>query len=114
MTPDPDRGPWEPGSAEFDEGSEVYAARCTACHGRDGAGDNDRGYPRLQGQHYSYMSRQARLVVDGLRKVDPGMTAIFNELSADDIDRALNYISYLPVPATDQAPDVDWRNPDFR
>jgi cytochrome c553 len=114
MTPDPDRGPWEPGSSEYEEGAGIYAARCAACHGSDGAGDNERGYPRLQGQHYSYMSRQARLVGGGLRKVDPGMTAIFAGLSAADIDRALNYISYLPVPAADQAPDVDWRNPDFQ
>jgi cytochrome c553 len=114
MNPDPARGPWRPATPEFAEGSEIYAARCASCHGVDGAGDNDRALPRLQGQHYSYMSRQARLVRDGLREVDPGMAAIFAELSTADIDMALNYISYLPVPAADLAPDVDWRNPDFR
>ena len=32
----------------------------------------------------------------------------------DQVDKALNYVSYLPIPAGDLAPDVDWRNPDFR
>lgn len=114
MTPEPERGPWGPASPEFREGSEIYAARCASCHGAGGGGDNARAYPRLQGQHYSYMLRQARLVRDGLREVDPAMGTIFGALSGDDIDKALNYVSYLPVPAADLAPGVDWRNPDFQ
>ena len=114
MTPAPDQGPWGPGSADFSQGAEIYTARCSACHGVDGAGNNARAYPRLQGQHYRYMQRQARLVRDGLREVDPAMAAVFSALTADQVDRALNYVSYLPIPAADLAPDVDWRNPDFQ
>ncbi|MGD2173293.1 MAG: c-type cytochrome [Gammaproteobacteria bacterium] len=114
MTPAPDQGPWGPDSAEFSEGAEIYASRCAACHGSDGGGDNARAYPRLQGQHYSYMLRQARLVRDGLREVEPGMAAVFAALTAEQVGKALNYVSYLPIPAADLAPDVDWRNPDFQ
>lgn len=114
MTPDPEQGPWGPASAEFREGSIIYASRCASCHGDDGAGDNARGYPRLQGQHYSYMLRQARLVRDGLREVDPAMAAVFAALSGDEVDKALNYVSQLPVPVEDLAPGLDWTNPDFR
>lgn len=114
MTPAPDRGPWRPETAEFREGSEIYTARCATCHGIDGGGDNAGGYPRLQGQHFRYMQRQAHLVRDGLRQVEPGMAAVFAALTADQVDKALNYVSYLPIPAADLAPDVDWRNPDFK
>jgi cytochrome c553 len=113
MTPAPGRGPWQPASDEYEAGQKIYSERCAACHGADGRGDNARGYPRLQGQHYAYMLRQAGLVREGLRRVDAGMTAILKELSASDIERALNYVSYLPVPAADLAPSADWRNPDF-
>ncbi|HKJ53737.1 MAG TPA: c-type cytochrome [Gammaproteobacteria bacterium] len=114
MTPAPDQGPWEPASAQFGEGAEIYASRCASCHGIDGAGDNAQAYPRLQGQHYRYMQRQARLVRDGLREVEAGMAAVFAALTADQVDKALNYVSYLPIPAADLAPDADWRNPDFQ
>ena len=113
MTPAADRGPWQPGSTEHDAGERVYTEHCASCHGADGAGDNARGYPRLQGQHYAYMLRQARLARDGLRRVAPSMAVILEGLSMADIERALNYASYLPVPAADLAPNADWHNPDF-
>jgi len=113
MTPAPGRGPWKPASDEYEAGAKIYAERCAACHSTDGSGDNARGYPRLQGQHFAYMLRQAGLVREGLRRVDASMAAIIDELSPTDVERALNYVSYLPVPAADVAPNADWRNPDF-
>lgn len=114
MNPAHERGPWQPGSDAYREGESIYTEHCAACHGADGAGDNDRVYPRLQGQHYSYMARQARQVRAGLRNVDPSMAGIFSALTENECEKALNYASYLPVPAADQAPGVDWRNPDFQ
>ena len=113
MSPQHNRGPWAPGSAEYEAGREIYATYCQTCHGADGRGDNARGYPRLQGQHFSYMARQARLARKGLRRVDPSMAALFGTVSADDFDRALNYVSQLAVAADELAPDPGWRNPDF-
>ena len=70
-------------------------------------------YPRLQGQHYNYMQRQARLARNRLRRVAPVMSDLFTTLSEQDFDQVLNYVSYLPVSASDLAPDTAWRNPDF-
>ena len=114
MNPDYTRGPWPPDDPRHAEGGLVYSQYCSGCHGQQGEGDNERVYPRLQGQHYSYMIRQARLVRDGLRTVDPAMADIFRALSAEDLDKVLNYVSYLPPPAGDLAPGPEWRNPDFQ
>lgn len=113
MNPQPGRGPWPPGSAEYAEGEALYAAHCAACHGIDGAGDDGAAYPRLQGQHFDYLVRQARYARDGLRDLGPAMAGVLSTLSGEQLDRALNYVSHLPLPATDLAPDADWRNPDF-
>ena len=86
----------------------------TGCHGRSGEGDNQKVFPRLQGQHYLYMKRQARLVRDRLREVEPGMAKLLMTLPERDLDLVLNYVSHLEVPADDLAPEVNWRNPDYQ
>lgn len=113
MNPAHDTGPWPAGSTGYDQGEAIYNRRCAACHGAGGEGDNARSHPRLQGQHFSYMMRQARLVRDGLRAVDPAMTAVFGELTDAEVEQVLNYVSFLPVLQADLAPDPGWRNPDF-
>lgn len=114
MNPAYTRGPWPPASSEYIEGNQIYSQNCASCHGKTGEGNNPLSYPRLQGQHFTYMQRQARLVRDGLRVVDPEMIALFKAFSIDNLDKVLNYISYLPVPKDDLAPDPQWRNPDFQ
>jgi cytochrome c553 len=113
MNPGYERGPWQPGTEEYRDGEAIYLKSCAACHGADGYGDNARAYPRLQGQHYSYMVRQTRQLRAGLRIVDPAMAAASAALSESEIEKALNYASYLPIPEADLAPDTNWRNPDF-
>ena len=114
MNPAHTRGPWPPQDARHAEGGAVYRQHCAGCHGQQGEGDNSLTYPRLQGQHYSYMMRQARLVRDDLRTVDAAMAGIFKTLSKEDLEKVLNYVSHLPLPASDLAPGPDWRNPDFQ
>ena len=114
MNPDHAKGPWPPESPEYREGRTIYTQYCISCHGEAGEGDNERAYPRLQGQHYDYMTRQARLVRDNLREVKPSMAALLKTISAEDFDKVLNYVSYLPVPPGDLAPGPGWRNPDFQ
>ncbi len=114
MTPDHDQGPWAPGTPEYAEGERLYVSRCAACHGLRGEGDNRHYYPRLQGQHYAYMVRQIGLIRRVLRRVDPAMETIVKTLDDTRLRHILNYVSRLPVPATDLAPSADWRNPDFR
>jgi len=114
MNPEHAKGPWPPGSETYLEGKNMYQQYCAGCHGQAGEGNNELAYPRLAGQHYDYMARQASLVRRNLRRVIPSMTAMFDVLSAEQFDKVLNYISYLPVPQADLAPDAQWRNPDFQ
>lgn len=114
MNPDHAQGPWPPDSEQYREGGEIYQQYCASCHGETGEGSNELSYPRLQGQHYDYMTRQTRLVRSNLRQVNPSMAALLGALSAEAFDKVLNYVSYLPVPQTDLAPDAQWRNPDFQ
>ncbi len=113
MNPTHAKGPWSPSSAEYDEGKNIYLQYCASCHGATGEGTNANAYPRLQGQHFAYMQRQARLVRDNLRVVNPAMVTLFKSLSDDELDKVLNYISYLPIPQADLASSENWRNPDF-
>jgi cytochrome c553 len=114
MNPAQAQGPWPQGSEQYSEGGELYRQYCAACHGETGEGNNELSYPRLQGQHYDYMLRQASLVRRNLRKVEPSMAALLEALSVEQFDKVLNYVSYLPVPQADLAPDAQWRNPDFQ
>ncbi len=114
MNPAHNRGPWPEDSAEYESGKRLYRQHCSSCHGQSGEGSNELSYPRLQGQHYNYMKRQARLVRDRLRRVEPVMASLFTTLSEQDFDQVLNYVSYLSVPVSDLAPDTAWRNPDFK
>ncbi len=114
MHPGHNRGPWPAGSSEFEAGRRIYDNYCASCHGRAGEGDNQQVFPRLQGQHYNYMKRQARLVRDRLREVEAGMASLFMNLSEPDLDLVLNYVSHLAVPDSDLAPDENWRNPDYQ
>jgi cytochrome c553 len=114
MNPEHAKGPWPPESRQYREGAELYQQYCAGCHGETGQGNNELSYPRLQGQHYDYMLRQASLVRRNLRKVKPSMASLMETLSIDQFDSVLNYVSYLPVPPADLAPDAQWRNPDFQ
>ncbi len=114
MTPEHDLGPWAEGSEEYTTGQRIYASHCAACHGPEGLGNNSHYYPRLQGQHYSYMVRQIDLVKRILRRVDPAMEAVVKTLDDTQLRYVLNYVSRLPVAKQDLAPSIDWRNPDFR
>lgn len=114
MNPAHAQGPWPAHSVQYREGGEIYHKYCAGCHGKSGEGNNDLSYPRLQGQHYAYMARQARLVRNNLRKVEPSMAALFGVLTTEEFDKVLNYVSYLPIPTADLAPDAQWRNPDFQ
>lgn len=114
MDPNYTQGPWAEATSEYAKGKALFLDNCAACHGAAGEGNNDRAYPRLQGQHYSYTRRQAIAMKRGLRKTDLGMLSVITRLSEQDLALALNYVSRLPVPKQDLAPSPGWRNPDFK
>jgi cytochrome c553 len=113
MNPDHSRGPWKKGTAEYKEGQQVYQKNCRSCHGDNGEGNNELVYPKLQGQHFQYMSQQLGRIKTGQRVVHPGMQAVIEKLGIEQLEKAIDYASYFEVPKEEMAPSKAWRNPDF-
>jgi cytochrome c553 len=71
---------------------QAKAALCAACHGADG-NSMVPNWPKIAGQHSSYLERQIHLIKDGSRSV-PEMVAFVGTLSDQDIaDLAAFYSS---------------------
>lgn len=114
MNPAHSKGPWQAGSAEYEQGKTTYQQFCASCHGNNGQGNNELVYPKLQGQHFQYMSYQLGRIKSGQRKVHPAMQAVVQELDLEQLNKAINYASYFTVPREDMAVSKTWRNPDFQ
>jgi len=114
MNPAHARGPWHKGSSRYNRGKKTYQKFCARCHGSNGEGNDKLAYPKLQGQHFQYMSRQLQRIKTGLRQVNPAMQAVIKNIDFEQLDEAANYASYFAVPEKDLAPTRLWRNPDFK
>jgi cytochrome c553 len=114
MNPAHSKGPWQEGTAEYEQGKKIYRKFCVSCHGENGEGNNELVYPKLQGQHFRYMSQQLGRIKRGLREVHPAMQAVVQKLDLEQLDKAVNYASYFTVPKEDMAVSKTWRNPDFK
>jgi cytochrome c553 len=114
MNPKPGLGPWEPGSPEYANGEQLFKDNCVRCHGERGEGNNEKYFPRIQGQHYKYMLRQFEWIRDGKRRnANPDMVKQIQDFSDDDMKHVINYVSRIKPPKEDLAPSADWLNPDF-
>jgi cytochrome c553 len=114
MNPDPGVGSWDKGTPEYEQGAKLYSDNCVQCHGENGEGNNDKFYPRIQGQHYKYMLRQFEWIRDGKRRnANPDMVKQINDFSDKDMQMVINYTSRLVPAKEDLAPSKDWMNPDF-
>jgi len=110
MTPNPGIG----AGTDLGLGKKLYNQYCAACHGRNGEGDNDRFYPRIQGQHYRYLLRQFKWIYRKERtNVQPGMINAIADFTQRDTKAVIDYISRLKPPKEKLAPSVKWKNPDF-
>ena len=67
---------------------------CAACHGPNGAGIPG-DYPRLSGQHPSYLADQLRMFRSGDRANNPVMHAIADRMSDADIAAVADYAAGL-------------------
>ncbi len=76
------------GDAEAGQGK---SAICAACHGMDG-NSTVPTWPKLAGQHESYLVRQATLIKSGARMV-PEMAGITPGLSEQDIEDISAYFA---------------------
>ncbi len=114
MNPDHSKGPWQKGTTEYIQGKKIYQQHCSGCHGDNGQGNNKMVYPKLQGQHFQYMSQQLSRIKSGVRLVHPAMQAVIQNLEIEQLEKTVNYASYFAVPKKDIAASRTWRNPDFK
>jgi len=77
-------------------GKKLYFQLCTQCHGEHGLGNNDAFFPRLKGQHHTYLLRQLEWIRDGYRKnANPVMLEKIKSLSNDELNAIADYLSRL-------------------
>lgn len=109
MNPNNGKGP----GTDLAHGEQLYKDNCVRCHGEAGEGDNEKFYPRIQGQHYNYLLRQYQWIKEGKRRnANPDMVQQIQSFSDADTSAVLDYVSRLqPDPSILAAPD--WVNPDF-
>lgn len=83
---------------DLKKGNQLYQTQCSACHGKRGEGNSEAFFPKLQGQHYSYLARQIRWIRDGFRKNgNAGMVEIVKNYSDEDMNAVADAISRFPV-----------------
>jgi len=99
-----------PSKTEASASSAVYAEKfknvCAACHGLNGANDN-QDVPRLAGQHSFYAITQLFLFREG-RRNNPAMVALAKQMSDDDMRGFSDYIGTLVhVPVNSAATPIN-------
>jgi len=110
MNPDNGVGP----GTDLKHGEQLFKDNCVKCHGDHGQGNEEKFYPRLEGQHYKYMLRQFEWIRDGKRRnANPDMVKQIKGFTQEDMIAVIDYASRLKPPAKDLAPSKDWKNPDF-
>ncbi len=89
----------ERGEALFRGGNlELGMPACTGCHSPNGAGNDLAGFPKLNGQHATYVAKQLTDFREGNRTNDGDsmiMRSIAAKLSNKDIEAVSSYIQGL-------------------
>lgn len=94
-------------------GKEIYLRDCADCHGDSGEGKVKNHTPRLQGQHYQYLTRQYRWIRNGRRRnANKEMVEQIQNYRPKEERAVLTYAATLEPPEKDLA-KPGWRNPDF-
>ena len=77
--------------------SATGVAACMACHGPTGSGNPPAKYPRLGGQHATYVVKALKDFRSGTRQNDPGkmMQNITARMTDAEIDAVASYIQGL-------------------
>ena len=110
MNPEPGVGDGK----DLEHGKKLYKDNCVRCHGEHGEGNNDKYYPRLEGQHYNYLIRQYQWIKEGKRRnANPDMVQQIKTFTDRDTKAVLDYVSRIKPPAN-LIGTKGWQNPDFQ
>ncbi len=79
------------------QGNTLYQAQCSRCHGKRAEGNPQRAIPWLNSQHYEYLQREMSYTLEHRRpNMDKDHAALFEKLTATDIEALADYLSRLP------------------
>ena len=113
MSPTPAHRPGDLSEKDKAKAERMYFSKCGGCHGVNGEGDDEKFYPRIQGQHYEYLLRQLKWIQTGKRRnADKVMMRKIERLKPADFELLADYISRIQPPA-DLVAEPGWKNPDF-
>jgi len=109
MNPEPGHGK----GGNDAKAEKLFYRKCAECHGSDAGGDEERFFPRIQGQHYEYLLRQIKWMREGKRRnANPNMVKRIKKMKMKDLELLVDYVSRLKPPK-DLLAEPDWKNPDF-
>lgn len=92
----PTRSLGQDGGEHGKHGAEVYARLCASCHGAAAEGDNQKGYPRLAGQHYEYLLSQLHDAAEGRRPdFSPEHVRLLQSFQGADFAAVAAYLARL-------------------
>lgn len=112
MSPKPSHGA-EMSEEDQAKAERMFFTKCSGCHGVNGQGDQEKFYPRIQGQHYEYLLRQLTWIQTGKRRnADKTMMRKIKRMKIDDFELLANYVSRI-LPPKDMVAEPGWKNPDF-
>jgi cytochrome c553 len=95
LAPNPQPGVGD--GKDLDKAEQVYKDNCMMCHGKEGQGNGDAFFPRLQGQHQAYLVRQMLWIRDGFRKNGNALMAEkLKPMDDAQISVLADYISRMP------------------
>lgn len=79
-------------------GERLYSQRgCLKCHGRRGEGNEEKFYPVVASQHFSYLLREMELIRLEVRgNSHPDMVTALREFSTADLEAVADYLSRMP------------------
>ena len=83
--------------------SQPGAVACSSCHGVDGGGNEQAGFPRLAGLSAAYLDKQLHAFKQGSNK-NPVMAAMAASLNDADIKNVAAYYASLPPVSHAHAP----------
>jgi len=83
-----------------EKGKQLFEEKCAVCHGKQGQGNAENFFPRIQGQHYAYVLRQLKWIRDGLRKnANPVMLAQIKDMDDKTLSIIADYVSHIKLEA---------------